>query len=187
MFGVLVRGASQHVWLTHSAESNFLTSEMLISSIREDASTQTLEDEQDSPQQWVGSQSSGSQSEGSFPSRSDIIESDQYFPHSVPASDGSNSCASGSEGPLRPGSLSASDRSDVPYSSRLSEVGPESSHDLAVPIQGNIDQSTSEAAMRLCDIRIRVRDACIRSLILTNRVHSLQQKITLEKIRSQES
>ena len=56
-----------------------------------------------------------------------------------------------------------------------------------MPSQKVVDPSTSEADTRLLNIRARVREACVRSLILTNRVHSLVQQITLEQIRAQGS
>ena len=49
------------------------------------------------------------------------------------------------------------------------------------------DGAASGVDARLHRIRIRVREASVRSLILTSRVHSIVQKRTLEKIRAQEA
>ncbi len=56
-----------------------------------------------------------------------------------------------------------------------------------MPSQESSNLSTSEVDTRLHDLRVRVREACVRSLILTNRVHFLVQQITLEQIRAQGS
>jgi len=103
---------------------------------------------------------------------------------SAPASDRSEPSTWELERLFRTQSQSASDRSSLSHSYKFSEEDTESNHVPPMPVQENIDQSTSEIEDRLREIRVRVRKACIGSLILTNRVHSLSQKITLGQMRS---
>ncbi len=106
---------------------------------------------------------------------------------SAPASNRTISSPSKSENIPKSQSQAASNRSSLSHSSGPSEVDPELSHVPTMPDQETTDQSTSEDEVRLREIRARVRKACINSLILTNRVHSLAQKITLAQMRSQGS
>lgn len=177
--------------LIYPTKSKSLTFELLIGSIRNHKSTQTMGDEQLSPDPRGRSQFSENQSETHFSScpdsYSDITDSDQIDPYSNPASNRSSLSTSEFERLPRSQSQPASDRYSLSHSSGLSEVDPESSHLPTMPVRENTDHSTSEVEVRLLEIRARVRKACIGSLILTNRVHALSQKITLAQMRSQAS
>lgn len=88
---------------------------------------------------------------------------------------------------LRDRNQSDTNRSHRSYSSEPRAVDSEPSPHSTMPSQKSSNRPTSELDTRLHDIRARVREACVRSLILTNRVHSLVQQITLEQIRAQGS
>jgi len=106
---------------------------------------------------------------------------------SASASNRSISSPSKSEKLPKSQSQAASNRSSLSHSSGPSEVDPGSIHVPTMPVQEETDHSILEAEVRLREFRARVRKACINSLILTNRVHSLAQKITLGQMRSQAS
>ena len=69
-------------------------------------------------------------------------------------------------------------------SSGPSAVNSEPIHPSTSDTEEDSAQSTSELESRLQNVRIRIRNACIRSLILTNHAQLLEQRIRLEQIRS---
>ena len=160
---------------------------MLISSIREHKSTQTRGDGKVSPTPRARYEFDGNRSERNYSSRSDTAGSHERSTLSVPVAGRSRSSTSKARNRFQDRNQSATNRSHRSHSSEPRAVDSEPGPHSTMPSPKVVDPSTSEADNRLLNIRARVREACVRSLILTNRVHSLVQQITLEQIRAQGS
>lgn len=169
---------------------------------RKDKQTQTLGDGQDSSISQNHSDSSEDPSEESCASRSDTVDSDQSRSPSMLVRGRHRSFDSQSgirlQARNQPTTVEA-------YLSKLSEssaVNSKSIHASTIETDGDSAWSTSEVHTfasdteelsaqltselegRLQDVRIRTREACIRSLNLTSRAQLLVQRIRLEQIRS---
>ncbi|KAK0514049.1 hypothetical protein JMJ35_003771 [Cladonia borealis] len=157
-------------------------------SIRAHKSTQTLGDDQTSPTRRARYELDEDRSKKNSSSRSDTADSRKRSTLCVPVTGRSRSSTSEARNRFQDRNPSATNQSHRSHSSEPRVVvGSEPSPHSTIPSQKGIDRSPSEVDTRLRDIRARVREACVRSLILTNRVHSLVQQITLEQIRAQGS
>lgn len=165
--------------------SNCVKDEMLTSLVREDKSTQTLDNDKSSPIYRGLRNVSKNRFGRRFSNESNTTDGGHSRSSSVPAADRSNSSGSEYESLPHAGSRSEPDRSHQPRSSRTNLVGHESDGESAIILNETSDQSKSELDHRLRDVRARVKEASLRSLILTNRVSFLVQRIRLEQIRSQ--
>jgi hypothetical protein len=114
---------------------------------------------------------------GSSPADS---EADQKF-QTIPR-DQSLASSSGSEIPHQDRSQASSDQSYYSCSARSSPMNDKPRRISDEPIESGNEQSTTELEARLRDIRTRAREAQVRSLLLTNRFHSLSQRITLGQL-----
>ena len=187
MFRTLASKGNKQVRKYLSYRSICLMYTPLISSIRAHKSTQTLGDNQISPTPHVRYEFDGNRSERDYSSRSDAADSRERSTLSVPVTGRSRSSTSEARNRFQDRNPSATNRSHRSHSSEPRAVDSEPSSHSTIPSQKGSDRSTSEVDTRLRDIRARVREACVRSLILTNRVQSLVQQITLEQIRVQGS
>ncbi len=187
MFRTLAQEGNKQVRIHLSYESICLMYAALISSSRKHKSTQTLGDDHISPTPPARYQFNGNRSESDYSPRSDTADSPKRSTLAVPATRRTRSSTLEARNRFRDRDQSAMNRSHRSYSSEPRAVDSEPSPHSTMPSLKSSDRSTSEVDTRLHDIRARVREGCVRSLILTNRVHSLVQQITLEQIRAQGS
>ena len=169
--------------LIHLSKKADLMCEMLINSTRKDKQTQTSEDGRNYLS-WGPVESSVDRSEILERSESDTFESDQRPSPAILARDRSTTSNPPSESPLQLRDQSASNQSNESHPSGPSAVDSEKKPASITENEENSVQSLSEVETRLQDVRIRASKACTRSLVLTNRVYFLVQRIKLEQIRS---
>ena len=187
MFRTLASEGDKQVQKNLSFKSICLMWATLISSIRVHKSTQTLRDDQISPTPHARYEFDRNRSQRNHSSRSDAADVRTRSTLSVPVTGRSRSSASEARNRIQDRNPSATNQSHRAHSSEPRVIGSEASPRSTIPSQEGSDRSTSEVDTRLRDVRARVREACVRSLILTTRVESLVQQITLEQIRVQGS
>ena len=157
---------------------------MLTGFIRKHKSTQTLRVDQIPPTPRARSQYHSNRSERNHSPRTDIADAPNRSTLSVPVQGRSRSSTSEARSRFPDRNQSNPNRS---HSSEPRAVDSEPTPQPTMPSQESDDGSASEVDARLHRIRTRAREASVRSLILTSRVHSIVQKRTLKHIRAQEA
>jgi len=170
------RSEKDHASGSDTVESDQSWSSSIPGTGREEWSDPQSESRLHSRDQSISKESSGSGSPGLS-----AVYSKSTHASPIEADEGSAQSTPELESRLHSRDQSISNESS---GSGSSAAYSKSTHASPIKADEGSAQSTPELESRLHNVRIRAREASIRSLILTNRAQLLRQRIRLEKIRS---